>query len=201
MNFSDLFDLRGFLYPSLFEGDLWKPLQKMPSFFSDFDFNKKEGDIHPSAEFLHPELVSIGKNSVIGPNVYIEGPCVIGENCSISHGAYLRKNLIISNNVHIGHATEIKNSIILPDSKITHFVYLGDSIVGKHVNLGAGVKCANLRLDRQEILVLKQKTGLTKIGAFIGDGSQLGCNCVINPGTVIKKNSFFKPLSVIRTNV
>lgn len=149
----------------------------------------------PQGVFLqNPELISIGKGTVIEPGVMIIGPCIIGKNCVIRHGAYLREDVILGDGCHIGHSSELKHSIVLNHAAATHFVYVGDSILGASVNLGAGVKCANLRLDRREVAVQGVKTGLRKFGAIVGDKTQIGCNCVLNPGTLIGKESFSHPL-------
>lgn len=135
---------------------------------------------------------------MIEPGVYIQGPCIIGKNCVIRHGAYIREGVICGDYCQIGHSAELKHSILLNHACATHFVYVGDSILGNEVNLGAGVKCANLRLDRSEVVVAwngkRVKTGLKKLGAIVGDRVQIGCNCVLNPGTLIGKESFSHPL-------
>ena len=117
--------------------------------------------------------------------------------CTLRHNAYLRGNVIIGENTVIGNSSEIKNSIIISNSQIPHFNYVGDSILGNRVHLGAGVILANLRFDNKNIRVEKEETNLRKIGAFIGDNTQIGCNSVILPGTVIAKNSLIMPLSKI----
>lgn len=145
----------------------------------------------------NPENISIGKGTVLEPGVYIKGPCIIGENCTIRHGAYIRGNLITGNGCVIGHDTEIKNSVMLNHAQAAHFAYLGDSILGNRVNLGAGTKCANLKLDHKNIAVRFGErlieTGLKKFGAIIGDDSQTGCNSVTNPGTLFGKQVFCYP--------
>ena len=116
----------------------------------------------------------------------------------IRHGAYIREYVILGDQCQVGHSAELKHSILLDGAAATHFVYVGDSIIGNNANLGAGVKCANSRLDRDEVSVLwdnqKVKSGLKKFGAIVGDRVQIGCNCVLNPGTLIGKESFCHPL-------
>ena len=154
--------------------------------------------IPPGVHLDRPEWISIGLGTVIEPGVYIQGPCIIGKGCVLRHGAYLRDGVICGDRSVIGHSSEIKHSILLDEAAATHFTYVGDSILGGGANLGAGVKCANLRLDRTEVTVSLDgkwvRTGLKKFGAVIGDRVQIGCNCVLNPGTLIGRESFSHPL-------
>ncbi len=151
-------------------------------------------------EFLSKEqdLIYIHPTAKIGEYVQIDGPCYVGPQAEVRHSAYLRKGSWISSGAIVGHATEVKNSIFLPGSKAPHFNYVGDSILGVDVNLGAGTKLSNVRNDRRGIMVTLEDgtrldTGLYKLGAIIGDGSQLGCNVVTNPGTIIPPNSMVDP--------
>ncbi len=157
----------------------------------------------PSGVFLErPELISIGPGTIIEPGVFIQGPCIIGAQCIIRHGAYLRGPLIIGDRCVVGHSAELKNSILLDSCNATHFVYVGDSIIGNRVNLAAGVKCANVRLDRKKIAVQFEEqqiqTGLLKFGSIVGDRTQIGCNAVLNPGTLIGRESLCYPLMNVR---
>ena len=141
--------------------------------------------------FIHP-------TARIGDNVKIEGPCYIGPEVEIRHSAYLRKGAWICSGALVGHSSEVKNSILLPGSNAPHFNYVGDSIVGIGTNLGAGVKLSNVRNDRREILVTMEdgtriNTGLRKMGAIIGDGCQLGCNTVTNPGALLLPRTMISP--------
>ena len=147
------------------------------------------------------ENVYAHKSAAIGKNVEIIGPCIIGKNTEIRHNAYIRENVIIGDNVVIGNSCEIKNSIIFDDAQIPHFNYVGDSIIGYHAHLGAGVIISNLKLDKTNIIIKGDKlidTNRRKVGAFIGDYSEVGCNSVINPGSVIGKNCIIYPLSSFR---
>jgi UDP-N-acetylglucosamine diphosphorylase / glucose-1-phosphate thymidylyltransferase / UDP-N-acetylgalactosamine diphosphorylase / glucosamine-1-phosphate N-acetyltransferase / galactosamine-1-phosphate N-acetyltransferase len=147
-------------------------------------------------------LISIGPGSVIEPGCTLIGPCLLGNGCVVRQGAYLRGNILASNHVVIGHASEVKNSIFLSHAKAAHFAYVGDSILGNGVNLGAGTKCANLRFDNKEVKVRQRdrvwKTGLRKLGAILGDGAQTGCNSVTSPGTIIEKNGVVAPCSHVK---
>lgn len=193
------FSFETFAHKDLWEKDkpLWHPLLILDTYLKA-KTHKIDIEI-PSNVFLENRaLISIGKGTIIEPGVSIQGPCIIGKNCVIRHGAYLRGPLLFGDGCHIGHSAELKNSILLNYANATHFVYVGDSILGNGVNLGAGVKCANLRLDRKEVSVVldgkKVKTGLKKFGALIGDRAQIGCNSVLNPGTLFGKESFSYPL-------
>ena len=143
------------------------------------------------------ENVYVHKSVKIGEGVEIKSPSIVMENVELRHNAYLRGNVIIGPNSVIGNSSEIKNSIIISNCQIPHFNYVGDSILGNKVHLGAGVILANLRFDNKNVMVEKEETNLRKIGAFIGDNTQIGCNSVILPGTVIVKNSLIMPLSKI----
>ncbi|MEC7179112.1 MAG: DapH/DapD/GlmU-related protein, partial [Candidatus Thermoplasmatota archaeon] len=141
--------------------------------------------------------VMIEDGAVIEPSTHFIGPCFVGKNATIKHGAYIRENAWICSHALVGHCSEVKHSILLPYSKAPHFNYVGDSILGKLVNLGAGVKLSNLRNDGTEVYLTIDKSrigsGLRKFGAILGEGCQLGCNAVTNPGTVLGINSVVWP--------
>ncbi len=163
-------------------------------------FNSPDSNLLSQIEEIAGERegVIIHPSAKIGENVSIEGSCFIGPNAEIRHSAYLRKGSWICEGALVGHCSEIKNSILLPGSKAPHFNYVGDSILGIGVNLGAGSKLSNVRNDRRNVMVSLEDgnrfdTGMTKMGALIGDWSQLGCNVVTNPGTIISPNSLISP--------
>lgn len=141
--------------------------------------------------------VMIEAGAVIEPSTHFIGPCFVGKDATIRHGAYIRENAWICSHALVGHCSEVKHSILLPYSKAPHFNYVGDSILGKSVNLGAGVKLSNLRNDGTEVYLRIEKSrvgsGLRKFGAILGEGCQLGCNAVTNPGTVLGINSVVWP--------
>ncbi|MDE3055159.1 MAG: UDP-N-acetylglucosamine diphosphorylase [Verrucomicrobiota bacterium] len=163
----------------------------LDAYLSRFAF-VKEIKIPEHVYLEFPERIAIGKGTVIEPGVYIQGPCIIGENCILRHGAYIRNGVIMGNHCAIGHAAEVKHSILLNYAAAAHFTYVGDSILGNRVNLGAGVKCANLRLDRRPVV-----PGLSKFGTCIGDSAQVGCNAVLNPGTLIGRDAIIYPLQSV----
>ncbi|HAB99501.1 MAG TPA: UDP-N-acetylglucosamine diphosphorylase [Parachlamydiales bacterium] len=185
------FSLKRYAHQALWQDGkpVWSALQELDRYFAQIKEHRIEITIPPGVYLDRPELISIGRGTILEPGVYIQGPCILGKECVVRHGAYLRDMVICGDRCAIGHSAEIKHSILLDQANATHFTYVGDSILGNRVNLGAGVKCANLRLDRSEVSVSTQsgkvKTGLRKMGAILGDGSQIGCNCVLNPGTLI----------------
>src|SRR5690348_992392 len=195
----NFFNISEFSHALLFEGCIfpWEAIERLSEYLSKLDLGEVQSAIPSSVHLVQPSLISIGKDTVIEAGAYIEGPCVIGDRCVIRNGAYIRGNALIGNRCVIGHGSEIKNAILMDGAKAPHFNYIGDSILGNGVNVGAGVKCANFRLDGAEITISahgkKWKTGLKKLGAIIGDGANVGCNCVLNPGTLLGKNALCFP--------
>ncbi|HXF28636.1 MAG TPA: hypothetical protein VN457_02195, partial [Chlamydiales bacterium] len=170
----------------------WQVLEKLKEYLLSKQLGKMQATKQEYAYFVNPELISIGEGTIIEPGAYIKGPCIIGKNCHIRHGAYIRGDVIVGDNCVVGHTTELKHCILLDNAHAAHFAYVADSIVGNHVNLGAGTKCANLRLDGEPVIVRGEhesvSTGMRKFGAVIGDYCQVGCNVVLNPGTVLGKH-------------
>lgn len=188
-----LFDLSDIWFSSLFAEDVpvWKAIEKLQQWMDITVNGQLKGIVSPGAWLAREETIFLGEESVVETGAYIEGPCIIGKRCRIGHGAYLRPYTLLADDCYIGHASEIKHSIFLKGAKAPHFNYVGDSIVGNGVNLGAGVKCANVRVDGNPVKVRYRneiwETGRMKFGAIIGDGVSLGCNTVTNPGTVIER--------------
>lgn len=196
---SSFFNLSDFQHAALFSDCtyVWEALTKIKSYLNNYPLGNIEVEIPEGVHLVNPELISIGKGSVIEPGAYIKGPCILGENCTVRHGAYIRGDFIAGNGCVIGHDTEVKHAIFLNKTHAAHFAYVGDSILGNKVNLGAGTKCANLKFDQSEIDIRFDghlyKTGLRKFGAIIGDETQIGCNAVSNPGTLLGKKVFCYP--------
>lgn len=201
---SEYFDLSLFIHASIFDESeaVWMPLKKIRDYLGTMKLGKIEGTVQEGAYLIRPEEISIGKGTVVEPGAYIQGPCIIGENCQIRHGAYIRGDVITGNKCVIGHATEVKNSLLLDGAQAGHFAYIGDSILGNHVNLGAGTKCANLRFDNHHVSVVWEgrriDSGLRKFGAILADHVQTGCNSVTNPGTLMGKGSFLAPCTSVK---
>src|SRR5437762_4444505 len=135
--------------------------------------------------------VFIGSGTIVEQGAVIKGPAWIGQNCHLRSGCYVRENVIVGDGVVMGNSCEFKNCILFDEAQILHFTYVRDSILGHRAHLGAGVLLSNVKLDHGEIQVAAAEgeiaTGLTKFGAVIGDGSEIGCNAVINPGSVLGK--------------
>lgn len=196
---SDYFSLTAFQHASLFENieHVWLALNKIPPYLKSLTLGKIEATVPEGVYLINREQISIGQGTVLEPGAYIKGPCVLGKNCTVRHGAYIRGDLIAGDNCVIGHDTEVKNAIFLDGAHAAHFAYVGDSILGNRCNLGAGVKCANLKLDGALVELFvdgdRISTGLRKFGAIVGDGVQIGCNCVTNPGTLLGRGVLCYP--------
>ena len=145
--------------------------------------------------------ILIGENVKIAPTAHIEGPAIIGANTEIRPGAFFRGNIIIGENCVIGNSTELKNCILCDGVQVPHYNYVGDSVLGDKVHLGAGAICSNFKGDGSNVVVRGDTdyvTGLRKLGAILGDGADIGCGCVLNPGTVIGKGTRAYPLNSLR---
>jgi len=161
--------------------------------------------------YLEDLGIYIGKHTVIEPGVVIKSKVLIGEHSEIRQGAYLRGSVIIGNYCVVGHTTEVKNSVFMDGSEAGHFAYVGDSILGNHVNLGAGTKLANLQfrtseqkqtgqLETIKITIDQERyeTNLTKLGAILGDNVETGCNTVTSPGTLVGRDSWIYPNTTVK---
>ena len=148
------------------------------------------------------ENVWVHKTAKIYPSAYIDGPTIICEGAEIRHGAFIRGSAVIGKNAVVGNSCEIKNSILFDFAQVPHFNYIGDSILGFKAHMGAGAVTSNLKQDKSNVVIhgdnFEIETGLKKVGAFLGDFVEVGCNSVLNPGTVVGKNSNIYPLSSVR---
>lgn len=145
--------------------------------------------------------VFVGKNVKIHPSAVIEAPAIIGDNTEIRPCAYLRGNVITGAGCVIGNSSEIKNAVLLDGVQVPHYNYVGDSVLGNFAHMGAGAICSNLKSDKKEIVIHAKtpiETGLRKMGGILGDGADVGCGSVLNPGTVIGKNSRIYPVTAVR---
>lgn len=174
----------------------WKALDKLSSLFEEYPLGSCLGEVAEGAHLIHPEQIFIGKGARVEAGAYLVGPCILEEGVTVRHGAYIRGQVVVGRGAIVGHGTEIKRSILFPRAKAPHFNYVGDSILGA-CNLGAGATCANRRLDGGEIVIRVQEeeipTGMRKLGAILGDGVEVGCNAVLNPGTLIERNGIAYP--------
>lgn len=150
----------------------------------------------------YDEDVYIHKDAKIAPSACIMGPTIIGKGSEVRHGAYIRGNAIIGENCVIGNSTEVKNAIIFNNVQCPHYNYVGDSVLGQYAHTGAGVILSNVKSDKKNIAIMvngeKIETGLRKFGSIIGDHVEVGCNCVLCPGTMIYPNSNIYPLTRVR---
>lgn len=174
----------------------WEWVAKIKDSLSNFTFEKLAIEI--------PSNLSIKGQVYIDPTVKlppygsIEGPCYIGKNTELRPGIYIRGNVIVGESCVLGNSCEFKNTLILDNAQIPHFSYIGDSIIGNKAHLGAGVICSNLRLDQRDIKTfdLERKsydTKMRKLGAIVGDGVEVGCNAVLNPGSLLLAHSMVYP--------
>ncbi len=185
-------------YRKLFDGVKypWDVLSKIKPCFREFAENLP-GDYEQIAE-----NVWVGKGTTIERTVTIKGPAIIGYDCELRQCAFIREYVLIGNNVVIGNSTEVKNTVIFNKAQVPHFNYVGDSVLGYGAHLGAGVIISNLKSSKDQVKVRAGEncieTGLRKFGAIVGDNAEVGCNSVLNPGTVIGRNSIIYPLTAVR---
>lgn len=150
---------------------------------------------------LIAEGVLVGENVKIYPTATIEGPTIIGSNTEVRPGAFIRGSVITGEGCVLGNSSELKNCILLDGVQIPHYNYVGDSVLGNKAHTGAGTICSNLKSDGKPIVIhgeVDYETGLRKIGGILADGADVGCGSVINPGTVIGKNTSVYPLTALR---
>ena len=193
---ADLFDLAQTDHAVIFEGTAfaWEALKNIQ------DYLVKAPRQHPLKRFPGASIgegVVIGEGTVVEPGVLIKGPAIIGKNCQIRHNAYLRENVIVGDNCVVGNSSELKNALLFNGAQVPHFNYLGDSILGYKSHLGAGVKISNIKLVPGNVSVEMDgqafDTGLRKFGALVGDGAEVGCNAVLNPGTILGRGAMVYP--------
>ncbi len=151
------------------------------------------------------EGVWVAKSARVFASAYLAAPCIIDEDAEIRQGAFVRGSALIGKHTVVGNSTEVKNSIVFDHVQIPHFNYVGDSILGYYAHLGAGAICSNVKSDKSEVTVRtpqgKISTGLKKFGAMVGDHTEVGCNSVLCPGTVLGPNCTVYPLSRVRGTV
>lgn len=202
MRIEDFVDIDRTICKDLFEGVscYWEVIPKIGQYIINI------GNFLDKREYTEIEKnIWIGRNVVIDKLAVIVAPCIIDADTVIRPGAYLRGNVIIGKRCVIGNSVEIKNSVIFDDCKISHFNYVGDSILGYHINIGAGVILSNLKNDGSNITIFDKdklfETNLKKIGSLIGDCVNIGCNSVVFPGSVIGRNTNIYPLVKVRGTI
>lgn len=194
----NFFDLSNWAHKEIFMNleYVWDALKYLNAYLASAIKSDIQGIVQQGA-YLIGDQIRIGKGSIVEPGAYIEGPAIIGEHTVIRHGAYIRGYVLIGDHCVVGHATEMKEAILLDHCHVPHFNYVGDSILGNHVNLGAGTILSNLKITPGSVVVklgnADYNTGLRKFGAILGDHAQTGCNVVLNPGTLIGTGSLIYP--------
>ncbi len=167
------------------------------------DFILELGKTLSAEEYDHPaENVWIAKSAKVAPTASITGPCIIGPESEVRHCAFIRGNALVGTKAVVGNSTELKNVILFDNVQVPHYNYVGDSILGYKAHMGAGSITSNVKSDKL-LVVIKNgneliETGRKKVGALIGDNVEVGCGSVLNPGTVIGRNSNIYPLSSVR---
>jgi UDP-N-acetylglucosamine diphosphorylase / glucose-1-phosphate thymidylyltransferase / UDP-N-acetylgalactosamine diphosphorylase / glucosamine-1-phosphate N-acetyltransferase / galactosamine-1-phosphate N-acetyltransferase len=194
---ADFLALEHTAHPKLFENtkQVWDALKQIASYLQ---FRLKPAVL---GELLGKPFISnsvfIGRGTIVEQGAVLKGPAWIGENCYIRSGCYVRENVIVGDGVVMGNSCEFKNCILFDEAQVPHFNYVGDSILGFHAHLGAGVILSNVKLDHGEIHVAASEgdiaTGLTKFGAIVGDRTEIGCNSVINPGSLLGRDCIVYP--------
>ena len=198
MKTTDLYDLqhsaagaylRGYAYP-------WQALAGIKNLILELgpqlggDYTEREPQV-----WVH-------KTAKIAPTAYLGAPCIIGANSEVRHCAFIRGSALVGENCVVGNSVELKNVILFDSVQVPHFNYVGDSILGYKAHMGAGAVTSNVKSDRTPVVVKngedKIETGLKKFGAMLGDFVEVGCNSVLNPGTVVGRNSNIYPTSCVR---
>ncbi len=194
-----LFDLSRTAAKPLLEGTEypWEALPRIGGFLMEL------GKALPPEEYdQRGENVWIHKTARIYPNNYIAGPCIIGPGTEVRPGAFIRGNALVGADCVVGNSTELKNVILFDNVQVPHYNYVGDSILGYKSHMGAGSITSNVKQDKTLVTVRTEErrleTGLKKFGAMLGDHVEVGCNSVLNPGTVVGKGSHIYPLSAVR---
>ena len=175
----------------------WEALPKIKDFILEL------GKKLPKDKFDEvKENVWVAKNATVAPTAYINGPCIIDEEAEVRHCAFVRGNAIVGKGAVVGNSTELKNVVLFNKVQVPHYNYVGDSVLGFKAHMGAGSITSNVKSDKTLVVVkgenINIETGLKKMGAMLGDRVEVGCNSVLNPGTVIGRDSNIYPTSCVR---
>ncbi len=195
----ELYSLEETIAADIFEGALypWEILPKISVFIVELG-NKLPADKYEK----RGENVWIAKSAKVYPSAYINGPAIIDEDAEVRHCAFIRGNAIVGKGAVVGNSTELKNVILFNKVQVPHYNYVGDSILGYKAHMGAGSITSNVKSDKTLVVVRageeSMETGLKKFGAMLGDEVEVGCNSVLNPGTVIGRHSNVYPTSMVR---
>ena len=196
-----LYTLDQTIAKDIFEGVTypWEVLPKISSFILELGKTLSEDEYEKRGE-----NVWIAKSAKVAPTAFINGPAIIGKDAEVRHCAFIRGNAIVGEGAVVGNSTELKNVILFNKVQVPHYNYVGDSILGYKSHMGAGSITSNVKSDKTLVVVKDRfnheeiETGLKKMGAMLGDYVEVGCNSVLNPGTVIGRNSNIYPLSRVR---
>jgi NDP-sugar pyrophosphorylase family protein len=184
------------------EEDVWNALGRISEYLEErlkrVGPAMQEGQVHESA--VIGDRVYLAPGSTVEANAVIKGPAWIGRGTVVRSGAYVRENVIAGDNCVLGNSSEFKNCLLFNHCEVPHYNYVGDSILGYKAHLGAGVICSNVRLDRRPVSVKAEdgeriETGLRKFGAIIGDRTEVGCQSVLSPGTILGRDCILYPLT------
>lgn len=196
---SNLYNLEETIAGKLFEGAEypWEVLPKISAFIMEL------GNTLSSEEYeKRGENVWVAKSAKVAPTAYINGPAIIGKDAEVRHCAFIRGNAIVGEGAVVGNSTELKNVVLFNKVQVPHYNYVGDSILGYRAHMGAGSITSNVKSDKTLVVVKDTEeqiaTGLKKFGAMLGDCVEVGCNSVLNPGTVVGRNSQIYPTSCVR---
>jgi NDP-sugar pyrophosphorylase family protein len=195
----NLLDLEHSIAAPLFEGKTypWEVLDEIKAYILEL------GPTLPADEFDNPyEGVWIAKDASVFPSAYIGGPCIIDHEAEIRHCAFIRGSAIVGKKAVVGNSCELKNVILFDNVQTPHYNYVGDSVLGYKAHMGAGSITSNIKSDKTNVFVKDPagtiETGRRKIGAILGDNVEVGCNSVLNPGTIVGRNSNIYPTSCVR---
>lgn len=196
---ANLFTTEETLAKELFEGHRY-PWEVLPLIH---DFILRLGETLPAEEYeRRGEAIWIAKDAKVAESAFIAGPCIIDHEAEVRHCAFIRGSVLIGKNAVVGNSTELKNVILFNRVQVPHYNYVGDSILGFRSHMGAGSITSNVKSDKTNVVVkqggVRLETGMRKFGAMLGDSVEVGCGSVLNPGTVIGKNSSVYPLSSVR---
>lgn len=202
----DYLDLKQFAFPELFDGceHVWDALKKLAEFAGKHVKPAQRGKVVGNPSIASD--VMIGEGTVVEHGAVIKGPAIIGKDCEICSSAYIRGGVIVGDHCVLGNACEFKNAVLFNNVQVPHFSYVGDSILGYKAHLGAGVILSNFKSTQGNVTVQGMKgegrgvrgeaaidTGLRKFGAIVGDGADIGCNCVLSPGSIIGRGAILYP--------
>ncbi len=202
MEISELLSLENTIAAELFEGLSypWQALELIK------DFILKLGEELPADKFYkRGDDIWIARSANVYPTACIAGPCIIDENAEVRHGAFIRGSAIVGKNAVVGNSAELKNVVLFDGVQVPHYNYVGDSILGYKAHMGAGSITSNVKGDKSHVFARIDgqsiDTGRKKFGAILGDRAEIGCNSVLNPGTIICRDTMVYPLSSVRGTV